>query len=128
MDILLAASAGRTVDALLANAGRGPGKGFADQTLAEARRVVDTNVTGTLYLLQKVGRQLRANGAGRLLITRSIAGFIPESFQVVYNGSKAFLDFFSLALRNELKDGGVTVTCLMPAQQPPSFSAVQTCC
>jgi short-subunit dehydrogenase len=33
----------------------------------------------------------------------------------VYNGTKAFIDSFSFALRNELKDtGGVTVTCLMP--------------
>lgn len=38
---------------------------------------------------------LRRN-AGRILITGSIAGFTPGSFQAVYNASKAFLDSFSL--------------------------------
>src|SRR5687768_10166588 len=40
----------RPVDALLANAGRGLGKGFLDQNFEDVRRVVDTNVTGTIYL------------------------------------------------------------------------------
>jgi short-subunit dehydrogenase len=61
---LLAAAGGRAVDALLANAGRGLGDGFLDQDFAAARRVVDTNVTGTLYLIQKVGRDMRARGGG----------------------------------------------------------------
>jgi short-subunit dehydrogenase len=39
---------------------------------------------------------------------------MPGSFQAVYNASKAFLDSFSFAPRNELKDSGVTVSCLMP--------------
>ncbi|WP_373038900.1 SDR family NAD(P)-dependent oxidoreductase [Variovorax sp. KK3] len=104
VDTLLAAAGGRPVEALLANAGRGLGRGFLDQDFADARRVIDTNVTGTLYLIQKVAREMRARNRGRILITGSIAGFIPGSFQAVYNGSKAFIDSFSLALRNELKD------------------------
>lgn len=106
--------AGRSVDLLLANAGRGLGKGFLEQDFAEARRVIDTNVVGTVYLIQQIGNQMRPRGAGKILITGSIAGFIPGSYQAVYNGSKAFLNSFSFALRNELQDTGVTVTCLMP--------------
>ena len=53
--------------------------------------------------------------AGKILIVGSIAGFTPGSFQAVYNGTKAFLNSFSFALREELKDTRVTVTCLMPA-------------
>jgi uncharacterized protein len=45
VDKLYAATKGRPVDALLANAGRGLGHGFLDQDFAKARRVVDTNVT-----------------------------------------------------------------------------------
>src|SRR3954449_226491 len=114
VDQLYARIAGRPVDALLANAGRGLGKGFLDQDFTEVRRVVDTNITGTIYLIQKVGRDMRARGSGRILLTGSIAGFTPGSIQAVYNGTKAFIDSFSFALRNELKDTGVTVTCLMP--------------
>jgi short-subunit dehydrogenase len=112
---------GRQVDALLANAGRGLGRAFLDQDFGDIRRVIDTNVTGTVYLVQKVGRDMRDHGAGRILITGSIAGFMPGTYQAVYNGTKAFLDSFSFAIRAELKDTGVTVTCLMPGATETDF-------
>jgi uncharacterized protein len=112
---------GRRVTALLANAGRGLGKGFLDQDFAEVQRVVNTNITGTIDLIQRVGRDMRQAGAGKILITGSIAGFMPGTFQAVYNGTKAFLDSFAYALRNELKDTGVTVTCLMPGATDTDF-------
>ncbi|MBY6261083.1 SDR family NAD(P)-dependent oxidoreductase [Azospirillum sp. 412522] len=121
VDRLHAALKGRAVDALLANAGHGLGHGFLDQDFSEARHVIDTNITGTLYLIQKVGRDMRSRGQGRILITGSIAGFMPGSFQAVYNGTKAFIDSFSFALRDELKDSGVTVTCLMPGPTDTEF-------
>jgi len=74
-----------------------------------------------LYLIHHVGRGMRARGRGRILITGSIAGFMPGTFQAVYNGTKAFIDSFSWALRNELKDTGVTVTCLMPGPTDTEF-------
>jgi uncharacterized protein len=123
VDQLHAAVKGRNVDALLANAGHGLGHGFLDQDFEEARHVVDTNVTGTIYLIQKIGREMRTRGQGRILITGSIAGFMPGAFQAVYNGTKAFMDSFSFALRNELKDSGITVTCLMPGATDTDFFA-----
>jgi uncharacterized protein len=121
VDKLYVAIGNRPVEALLANAGRGLGKGFLDQNFDDVRRVIDTNITGTLYLLHKVGQDMRTNGKGRILITGSIAGFIPGTYQAVYNGSKAFLDSFSFALRHELQDAGITVTCLMPGLTESEF-------
>jgi len=118
---LYEAAHGRPVDALLANAGHGLGRAFLDQDFADVRHVIDTNITGTVYLIQKVGREMRNRGAGRILITGSIAGFMPGTFQAVYNGTKAFIDSFSFALRAELKDSGVTVTCLMPGATETDF-------
>lgn len=112
---------GRRIDALLANAGRGLGKAFLDQDWDDIRRVIDTNVTGTTYLVHQIGRQMRQAGKGRILITGSIAGFMPGTFQAVYNASKAFLDSFAAAIRNEMKDSGVTVTCLMPGATETEF-------
>ncbi len=112
---------GRPVDALLANAGRGLGGAFLDQDFEEARHVIETNITGTIELIQRIGRDMRRRGHGRVLITGSIAGFMPGSFSAVYNGTKAFIDSFSHALRNELKDTGVTVTCLMPGATETEF-------
>ncbi len=121
VDELWAAAAGRSVDALLANAGHGLGHGFLDQNFEDARHVIDTNVTGTIYLVQLVGRAMRSRGQGRILLTGSIAGFMPGTYQAVYNGTKAFVDSFSFALRAELKDTGVTVTCLMPGATETDF-------
>ncbi len=121
VDKLYNAAQGRLVDVLMANAGRGLGGAFLDQNFEEARRVVDTNITGTIALLQKVGRDMRAHRMGRILITGSIAGFMPGTYQAVYNGTKAFLDSFAFALRAELKDTGVTVTCLMPGATETEF-------
>src|SRR3954464_9168698 len=121
VDMLYDRLAGQKVDALLANAGRGLGRAFLDQDFDAIRHVVETNVTGTIYLIHKVGRDMRSRGAGRILITGSVAGFIPGSFQAVYNGTKAFLDSFSFAIRNELKDSGITVTCLMPGPTDTEF-------
>jgi len=114
---------GRQVDALLANAGHGLGGSFLDQDFEDVRHVIDTNITGTIYLIQKIGKDMRARGQGRILITGSVAGFTPGTYSAVYNGSKAFIDSFSFALRAELKDQGsdVTVTCLMPGATETEF-------
>ena len=123
VDTLIAAANGRPVDALLANAGHGLGKAFLDQSWDEIRDVIDTNVTGTIYLVHRIGQQMRERRSGRILLTGSVAGFIPGTFQAVYNGTKAFVDSFSFALRNELKDSGVTVTVLMPGATDTEFFA-----
>lgn len=111
----------RPVDALFANAGHGLGHAFLDQAFDEIMHVVNTNVSGTLYLLHRVGRRMRQRGNGRILVTGSIAGYQPGSYQAVYNASKAFVDSFALALRDELKDTGVTVSCLMPGVTDTEF-------
>ena len=46
---------------------------------------------------------------------------MPGTYQAVYNGTKALLDSFAFALRAELKDSGVTVTCLMPGPTDTDF-------
>jgi short-subunit dehydrogenase len=121
VDELLAVIGSRPVALLLANAGRGLGGAFLDQNFADIRHVIDTNVTGALYLIQNVGRGMRDRGQGRILITGSIAGFMPGSFNAVYNGTKAFVDSFSFALRAELEGSGVTVTCLIPGPTDTEF-------
>lgn len=122
VDKVLEAAAGRRVDLLCANAGHGLGHAFLDQDAADWRHVIDTNVTGTLQLLQKVLQPMVERNTGKVLVTGSIAGFIPGSFNAVYNGTKAFVDNFTDALRNEIKDAdGVTLTTLMPGPVETEF-------
>jgi short-subunit dehydrogenase len=122
VDRLLDAAGGRQIDLLCANAGHGLGRAFLDQDPAEWRHVVNTNVTGTAYLLQRVLKQMVARNEGKVLVTGSIAGYMPGSFQAVYNGTKAFVDSFVAAIQNELKDSdGVTITNLMPGPVETEF-------
>ena len=120
-DRLLAAAGDRRIDVLVANAGRGLGHAFIDQDVSDWRRVIDTNVTGTTYLIQKIARAMVRQGEGKILISGSIAGLIPGSYQAVYNATKAYLDSFSYAIRDELEDTGVSVTVLMPGPTETEF-------
>ncbi|RUX42513.1 SDR family NAD(P)-dependent oxidoreductase, partial [Mesorhizobium sp. M7A.F.Ca.US.014.04.1.1] len=96
-------------------------RGFVDQDWKKVRRIIDTNITGTVYLAHQLGARMARRGRGRILFTGSIAGFMPGTFQAVYNGTKAFIDSFSIALRHELRDTGVTVSVLMPGATQTRF-------
>jgi len=117
-----AVSAGRPIDAVALNAGRGEGGDFTTQTdLRDELNIIDVNVTSTVHLAKRVLPDMVRRGEGRVLITSSIASTMPGSFQAVYNASKAFVQSFAEALRNELKDTGVTVTSLMPGPTDTNF-------
>lgn len=124
IDALLAETGGRPIDVLCANAGHGLGHGFLDQSPADWRSVIDTNIVGTLYLLQKVAIHMVERGEGKIMLTGSIAGFMPGTYQAVYNGTKAFIDSFADALRAELENEGhskITITNLMPGATETEF-------
>jgi short-subunit dehydrogenase len=122
IDALLDLIGDRPVAALMANAGQGGGAiQFLDQEWYEALQTINTNITGTIRLIQQVGQRMRARDDGRILVTGSIAGHLPGSYQLVYNSTKSFIDYFCAGLRNELKDTGVAVTCLLPGATDTAF-------
>jgi short-subunit dehydrogenase len=115
-------AAGRPVDAIAINAGVGVGGDFARGTDLDAElRLIDLNVKSTVHLAKHVVRDMVERGQGKVLFTASIAGTMPGPFEAVYAASKAFVLSFSEALRNELKDKGVTVTALMPGATETNF-------
>jgi short-subunit dehydrogenase len=121
VDQLLAKVGDRAVDVLVANAGHGLGHGFLDQAPDEWLHVINTDIVGTLLLVQPVVQRMVERGEGKVLITGSIAGHLAGAYQAVYNGSKAFIDSFAAALNEEIKDSGVTVTCLKPGATETNF-------
>ena len=112
---------GRPVSAAALNAGIGRGGAFVETDLADEIAVIDLNVTSTVHLAKRLLVDMVALDHGRMLITSSIASTMPGSFQAVYNASKSFLQSFSEALQNELKDTEVTITALMPGPTDTSF-------
>ncbi|MGD9735597.1 MAG: SDR family NAD(P)-dependent oxidoreductase [Solirubrobacterales bacterium] len=116
---------GRPVTALALNAGRGAGGAFATETkLEDELEIVDLNCRSTVHLAKLALPEMIARDEGRVLFTSSIAATMPGSFQAVYNASKSFVQSFALALRNELKGTGVTVTALMPGPTDTEFFEV----
>jgi short-subunit dehydrogenase len=116
-----ATAAGRSLDAVALNAGVGRGGAFIDTPLADEQDIIDLNVTSTVHLAKLVLKDMAARDEGKVLITSSIASTMPGSFQAVYNASKSFLQSFTEALQEELKDTGLTLTSLMPGPTETEF-------
>lgn len=112
---------GRPVDAIALNAGVGLGGPFLDTDFDKELNVINLNIVSTVHLAKHVLPDMVARGEGRVLFTSSIAALMPGTFQSVYNGTKAFVQSFAEALRNELKDTGVTVTALQPGATETEF-------
>jgi short-subunit dehydrogenase len=110
----LYASLPRPVDILVLNAGVSEGGEFATGDLAAHLRLIDLNVRGTVHLAGLVIPAMAARGGGRVLLTSSMVAIMPGPFQATYNASKSFIQSFGLALRDELRDRGVSVTLVMP--------------
>jgi uncharacterized protein len=113
---------GRPVEAIAINAGVGLGGDFVRGTdLRDEINLINLNVTSTVHLAKRVLPDMVARGRGRVLFTSSIAALMPGTFEAVYNASKAFVQSFAEAIRNELKDTGVTITALQPGPTETNF-------
>ena len=113
---------GRPVEAIAINAGVGVGGEFARETdLRDELKLIHLNVVSSVHLAKRVVQDMVARGHGRMLFTSSIAALMPGPFEAVYAASKAFVQSFAEALRNELKDTGVTVTALQPGPTETNF-------
>ena len=115
-------ASGRTLDSIAINAGVGVSGDFARQTsLEDELNLIALNVVSPVHLTKRVVKDMVARNHGRILFTSSIAGEMPSPFEAIYGASKAFLTSFAEAIRNELKDTGVTVTALMPGATETNF-------
>ncbi len=112
---------GRPVEAIAINAGVGVGGKFTDTDLQEEINLIDLNITSSVHLAKHMVKHMVQRRKGRILFTSSIAALMPGPYEAVYAASKAFLRSFSQALRQELKDTGVTVTALLPGPTDTNF-------
>jgi short-subunit dehydrogenase len=118
---IIASVEGRDIDVLCANAGFGLGGRFTETDLQTELDMVQVNVASQVHIVKHVATAMAGRRRGRILITGSIAGLMPGSFQSVYNGTKAFLDSWGEAIREELKEQDVVVTVLMPGATETNF-------
>jgi len=110
------------VDALALNASVGVNGDFArDIPLEDDLRLIAVNITSAVHLAKRVLPGMVDRGAGKVLVTSSIAAEMPGPYYATYAASKAFLQSFAQAIRHELKDTGVTVTALQPGPTDTEF-------
>jgi uncharacterized protein len=112
---------GRPLEVCALNAGRGQGGAFLDTDIEDEISIIDLNCASTVRLAKLVLNDMVGRGSGRVLVTSSIASEMPGSFQAVYNASKSFVQSFTEAVQNELKDSEVTLTSLMPGPTETEF-------
>jgi short-subunit dehydrogenase len=106
---------------LVNNAGkhtRGPFGGLADADLAA---MVDVNLRAPILLTRHALPHLIASGRGAVVNVASLAGKVPTVGSTVYSATKFGLRGFSMALADELRGTGVTVSCVSPGPVDTQF-------
>jgi short-subunit dehydrogenase len=108
------ATAGRVLHAVVLNAGVAWLGSSIQQSDAEFDELIATNILGTAHLARRLLTHQVAHGAGGLMIVSSLAGLSPTPWLAAYSGTKAFLTHYGLAIGEEVRPHGVSVTVFAP--------------
>ncbi len=109
------------VEILVNDAGQGVYGEFVDTDIQREINIINLNITSLVVLTKQFVKEMVQRGSGKILNLASIAGKVPGPLQSVYHGTKAFVFSFSEAIRNELKDTGVSITALLPGATDTDF-------
>lgn len=109
------------VDVLANDAGQGVYGLFTDNELERELDIIHLNICATVILTKHFARKMAERGEGKILNLGSVAGKLPGPWQAVYHATKAFVLSFTTAVREEMKDSGVTFTALMPGVTDTDF-------
>jgi meso-butanediol dehydrogenase/(S,S)-butanediol dehydrogenase/diacetyl reductase len=103
------------LDLLVNNAGVLSVSPVVDLALAEWRRVLEVNATGTFLMSREVARAMLAAGTtGSIVSVASIAGKRGDPELAHYSASKFAVVGFTQALARELATSGITVNAVCP--------------
>ena len=115
------AHAGR-VDILVNCAGFGISGAVEFTELAAAKKQMDVNFFGTVNMTKAVLGPMRQQGAGRVVNTSSVAAPAAIPFQTYYSATKSAINTYTLALRNEVRPFGITLTAVQPGDIATGFT------
>jgi NAD(P)-dependent dehydrogenase (short-subunit alcohol dehydrogenase family) len=109
------------LDVILSNAGFGMMGAVEEVSIEDARANFETNVFGTLNLIQAALPLLRTQGSGHIIPVSSVAGVIAVPTAGVYEGAKFAVEGIAEALATEVAAFGIKVTLLEPAAYATDF-------
>ncbi len=102
------------VDFLVNNAGFSTYGGFADLPIEGQRDMVSLHIDATVTLSRAAIPFMRELGGGAIINVSSLVTMAPGKDVAVYGATKAFLNYFSLALQQELAGTSIRVQALCP--------------
>jgi short-subunit dehydrogenase len=108
------------IDVLVNNAGKHARGPFADQTANDLAAMVDVNLRAPIVLTRRALLHL-IERKGAIVNVASLAGMVPTPGGVVYSATKFGLRAMSMALADELRDTGVSVSCVSPGPVDTQF-------
>lgn len=116
---------GRSVDALINNAGYGLTGTYAETLWSDQATFIQVMMTAPSELAHRVQGGMRQRGFGRIVNVASLAGLLPgSSGHTLYGATKAYMIRFSQSLHVELASEGVHVTALCPGLTYSEFHDV----
>ena len=112
---------GLHVDVLVNDAGQGEYGFFTEIDMKRDLDVINLNIVAPVLLTKLFLKDMTSRRQGKILNLASIVSKNPSPLLSIYSATKAFIYSWSMTLRNELKDTGVTVTALLPGSTDTDF-------
>lgn len=122
VDKLVEYLSNKDFDIFINNAGFDVAGDFIDNAYEKEFDMISVNILAHTRLAKVVARNMVKNGSGRILNLGSIVSYIPVPHHTIYSATKAYVLNYSLGLREELKNTGVTVSVLCPGPTKTNFA------
>lgn len=113
------------IDVLVNCAGFGISGAIEFTELEEAKKQFDVNFFGMVNVCKAVLPIMRKQGSGRIVNISSVAAPVSIPFQAYYSASKSAINSYTLALANEIRDYGITVTAVQPGDISTGFTSAR---
>lgn len=113
------------IDVLINNAGIGESGPLAEIPLERIRRNFETNVIGSLGMVQVAVPEMIKRGGGTIVFVTSLAGRMPIPFLAPYGMTKYALELAGADLAVELKPFNIHVTMVEPGAFATGFNETQ---
>ena len=110
------------VDVLINNAGIMESGPAAEIPMARVRKNFETNVFGTLAMIQGIAPQMVERGSGKIINVTSMGGLITVPFVSIYTATKHALESITEGLKFELAGTGVEICTINPGAYGTGFN------
>ncbi len=112
---------GIAINALVNDAGQGQYGNFTDYDLQRDIDIIQLNIISLTSLTKLFLKDMLARNEGKILNLSSTASQTPGPLLAVYSATKAYVQSFTQAIINEVKDTYVVITALLPGATDTDF-------